>query len=680
MESVENKKEMYDFEAEVPQVMSIIINSMYSKKELFIRELVSNASDALAKMMSSKDALDKAGYSTTPMCNYRIQVIVDKENRTVTVRDNGIGMTKAELKAFLGRIASSGTKKFREAVEKSEGESNLEALIGQFGLGFYSAFLVADHVDVLTKSCQDEGYMWSSEGVSSYTIVPHAFDGPHGTAVVLRLKEGEDEYLQTSRLTSLLEEYSKYVRFSLTLVTEEDVTEEAAKEEKEIEGDEVVELKDEATENENENAEANKAEAASQPRKKIVEKKINSEVPSWTRTKLEDIPEESLKKLYKELSQDYDDYLAVQSWHFEGIMDLKILLFIPKRPRMSFFEQNKSQKSTNIQVHNSNVPVMKELDLDVVPEWMQFVVGIVSSADFPMNVSREFLQGKSALNLIRSRLPKCIAEMIGKLEADEEKYKKFYENFSTNIKLAVRQYTGAQQESFARFLRYPTNQDKTKLVSLDAYREALPESAKQILVLTGQSKVEVESSIYLEGYAERPVLLMSEAIDEIMLQSFKTYKEMAIQLISVEGVESLNAESEEACAALAAFIKDEYKDKLENVVVASKTESVAAILYSSKYAGTGTMENIIRSHANVNNNPMLMMMMHSKKILEINAASPVIAALRALHEAGNLDEVRKHLPLIYESALIGCGYILDDKAAYVKNVYAMLAGKLAQSN
>lgn len=665
-EQLKGEAETFDFEAEVPQVMSLIINSVYSSKEMFLRELISNASDAISKLKSKKNELDSQGYTTANIGSYKIQIIPDKVNNTLTIKDNGIGMTKSDLISFLGSIASSGTKKFKEFLNAKSDKSSLDSLIGQFGLGFYSAFLVAERVDVITKSPMDEGYLWSSNGGNSYEIRKcDVGDMQHGTSIVLTLKKGEEEYLESSKIISLIKKHSLYIKYPIAVLVEK---EEEEKEEKE---DAPVE---EVKEDENEPKIEPESTGSVKKIKKVVEEQVvNTEVPVWNK-KIEEVPEEDLKKFYKSISNDYDDYAAVQSWHFEGMIDLKILLFIPKRAKLGFFEQN-PEKNRNIKVFNSNVFVTDDLGKDVVPDWANFVVGAVSSSDFPMNISREFLQGKAALNLLKTKLPKCIAEMIKKLEKDTEKYNSFYKEFSQNIKLAVRHYTDAQQETFAKFLRYTTNQDNNTPISLDEYLAKVGEDQKQILFLTGLSKKDVETSLCLEAFKDRLVLLMPEAVDEIMLQGLKKYKGFDLQNISMEGVDSVTPVSEETKKEYEKFtekIKELIKDKVDSVVVSNRFASVPASILTTKYGNSSTMENILKAQPGVENNPMLMMMLKSKKIFEINIDSPVIQQLKKMFDEGKDEQVSTYVNFLYNAALIGSGFTLDDKSTFIKDLYSIL--------
>lgn len=669
--SIEEKTaETHDFEAEVPQVMSLIINSVYSSKDMFMRELISNASDAISKVKARKNDFENQGYQTCNTGSYRIQVIPNKADNTLTIKDNGIGMTKSDLISFLGSIASSGTKKFREFLDSKNQKSDLESLIGQFGLGFYSAFLVADKVEVITKNPMDDCYLWSSTGGNTYTIHKCVAEGmEHGTSVVLTLKEGEKEYLESSKLIALIKKHSLYIKYPISVFVEKEEEDKDEKEEKEEEAP-IAEIKEEDTEEP-----VVEASTPTKKMKKIVEEQvINTEIPVWTK-KVEELTEEELKKFYRSISNDYDDYLAVQSWHFEGMIDLKILLFIPKRAKSNFFEQNKD-KNDNIKIFNSNVFVTDDLGKDVVPDCMNFIIGAVSSTDFPMNISREFLQGKAVMKLLKNKLPKCLAEMIKKLEKDAEKYKQFYKEFSSNIKLAVRHYTDAQQETFAKFLRYPTNTNSEELISIDDYLARVGEEQKQILYLTGLSKKDVETSLLLEGFKDRQVLLMSEAVDEIMLQGLRKYKGLDLQNISIEGVDSIvpiDDESKETYKAFTENIKEILKEKVDRVDISNRFSSVPASILTSKYGSSSTMENMLKAQPGIESNPMFMMMLKSKKIFELNIDSPVVQQLKKMFDEGNNEQVVKYANFLYSAALLGSGFTLDEKSNFVKDLYSILS-------
>lgn len=653
--------------------MSLLINNVYSTKEVFLRELISNASDAIFKLIEKKNEFQSKSYPTETTNALKIQIIPDKANRTLTIKDNGIGFTKSDLISFLGTIASSGTKLYQEMLNAKNDKSSSNPFIGQFGLGFYSAFLVAEKIDIITKHPMDEGYIWSSVCESnSYEIKKYDVgDLKHGTSIILTLKEGESKYLESSEIISLVKKHCLGISHPISVFVEKE-----EKVEKEEEKKDIVE---EIDENEA-TIERPEDKPAEKVRKVVEEQTINNEVPIWSK-KLDKIPEEELQRFYKSISNDYDDYLAAQSWHFEGIIDMKVLLFIPKRCRMNFFSQTPA-KSCNIKIFNSNVFVTDNVDRETAPEWMDFIVGAVSSSNFPMNISREFLQGNSVMKLLKSKLPKCIAEMLKKLSNDVEKYNSFYKEFSGYIKLGVRYASDSQQEALAKLLRYPTNVDNDNMISLDEYCSKIGESQKQILYITGLSKKEVETSLFLSAFKDRLVLLMHESIDEIMLQAFRTYQGLSLQNITMEGVESLNPLSEEVTNQYSDFVnklKEILKNNVENVVISNRFSDIPATIVIPKHGCSSTMEALLKSQPNAQENPMLLMMMKSKKIFEINIESPIISELKNIFDKGQDDKVTTYTNFLYNSALVGSGFALEEKSQYIKDLYSILSEAVANS-
>jgi len=693
------KKEKYEFEAEVPQVMSIIINSVYSTKELFLRELVSNAADALTKLMKQRQSLEEEGYKTGATCNYKIEIIPDQDNKTLTIRDNGVGMKKTDLINFLGSIASSGTKKFREAMEAGKGTANMESLIGQFGLGFYSAFLVANRVDVITKHPKDSAYFWSSEGAVGYTIeeldeaqmsnmqlgdTKEQESLTNGTSVILWLKDGEEEYLKIDRLTELVKKHSQFIPYSIYLLSLE-APEKKVEEENKIEeekNEDVEEIKDEDTASEKESKDTASEKESKETEEKKCEwkaRRLNSKTSNWNKN-VKDIPDEDLKELYGTLSNDYTkEYAAVQSWHFEGAIDINLILFIPKRAPFNLFDANSqnSKFANNIKVVCSNVFVTDEISREVVPEWASCVVGVVSSSDFSMSVSREVLQGKAALNHLKKQLPKCILEMLQKLSRDQKAFDAFYKEFSPNLKMAARATSDKQQEAFLKLLRYKTNKGTT--LTLDEYLKEVPETQKQIYVLTGLSRNDVESSLYLEAYKDTTVLLMDEPADEIMLQGLTAYQGLNFQRISSEeGKEEGERKEDESYADFKKDVQEHLKDKVERVEITTRFSTVPVMLLTTKWASSPAMENIIMSQPNAKNNPLAMMMMNSKKIFDINVENPVVKYVIGLHKEGKKEEMKKYIDFLYSSALVGGGFVVENKKDFILQLYEILGSMIVQ--
>ncbi|CAG2100734.1 unnamed protein product [Medioppia subpectinata] len=531
------------FGVEVPQLMSMFVNSVYSSKDLFLREAISNASDAITKMYESKASLDADGYKT-------IEVIPDVKNNCLIIRDNGIGMTKEDLKNYLGSIAASGTGKFRELMN-STNKQKMEDLIGQFGLGFYSLFLVADRVDVITKNPRDSSYLWTSE--------EYEFDGLHGTSIVLHLKEGEGEFLKTDVLTKLIKKHSMYIRYPIALHVEKEI--EVAEEEEKPKVDE----EEEAPNNDNqpEVTEVKEDAEVKKTKKKITEMQIiNSDISVWK-----------------------------------------------KKAKMSFFEKP-TEKATNFKIYNNNVFITDSLPRDIVPEWMSFVVGAVTSSDFSLNISREFLQ--------------------------------------------VRETSDNIQKTFAQFLMYPTNKD-SKLTSLDGYCKQIDESDKQILYLTGLNQKDVENSLYLDAFKDRTVLLMSDASDEIMLQGFKNYNGLTFQNISAEGVDMVSSDVDTTFDEFGEYCQKLLENSTEKVIFSKRFQTVPASILTTKHSHSSTMEAIMRSHPNAENDLMMQMMLKSKKIFEMNSGNIFVNNLKALYDEKKLKKVDEYVKFLYDATAVGCG-------------------------
>ena len=649
--------EQYEFGVEVPQLMSMFINSVYSSKDMFLREAISNASDALTKFFDLKTKFDEAGLITHMYGDLKIEIIPDFENNTLIIRDNGIGMTKDDLRNFLGNIAASGTAKFREALNKKE---DVEALIGQFGLGFYSLFLVASQVDVITKNPRDCAYLWSSTGQTGYTIKETEVDAGflHGTTIYLRLKEGEEEFLKTDKLIELIKKHSMYIQYPIYVETEVTKKTEETKE-GEKEDDEVKEVKEDDKETEEKKVEETKVKEM---------KKVNtSDVHVWKK-KVQDVSKEDLQKFYTHISKDCNEFLAVESFHFEGIVDVKLLLFIPKKQPMNFFEKP-AEKARNIKIYNNNVFITDELTREIVPEWMDFVYGAVTSSDFSLNISREFLQGKTALNILKKKMPKCIATLIK--NAMVKNSEAITSEFGKNIKQAVQATKDGVQEDFAKFLRYPTNQDK-KLISLDEYLSKVDESEKVIYYLTGLNQKDVENSIYLDAYKDKTVLLMSEVHDEIMLQGFKEYKGMSLQNISSEPKDNKDAEVEEEFKEFVKKIEEILNEKIEKVVVSRRYKSLPATLLTSQFACSNTMESILKINSMAENNLLYQMALKAKKILEINPENEFIQSIKKEFDAGNEDKFKELVLFLHKATIIGCGYPSDDNTGFIRKLFELV--------
>ncbi|KAF7683786.1 heat shock protein 90 [Astathelohania contejeani] len=673
----EQKPETYKFDVEVESIMSIIINSVYSSKDYFLRELISNASDASDKFKLMWAEFKEKGLPVADLSELAIDIIPDEANKTLTIQDRGIGMTKSNLVNFLGIVANSGTKKFKEALAQSGKNTDVDALIGQFGLGFYSAFLVASQVDVITKHPEDIAYLWSSKGMGDFTITPYEGEiDSNGTRLILHIKEGDEEFMTVSKLKNLIKKYSMFVNYPIYLHEEKEV-EEKPEEEKKDEEAKVEEVEGETEEPKVE--EVVEEDASKVVKKRVVERQhINKDKPLWNRRPNDTTPEE-LKEFYKTISGDWDDYLAVKHCVLEGTINFTMLLFVPKKARFNMFEKN--AKKNGIKLYCQNVFVTDDLG-DAIPDWMMFVSGVISSNDLPMNVSREFLQGKNTMKTIKKMLNKKVLELIGEIANDPEKYKTFYSEFGTNIKLAVRENDG-QQEKVAKLLRYYTTKSGDQMIDLDTYVNRMPEEQKQIYILTGLSKEETFKSPFLEPFQDYEVILMYEAVDEIMLQGFRKYDGKDIQRITSEGVEipgeKKDDESIKAMEVVAEKLKEILKDSVEKVVLSPRLKNVPCLVSTGKYAHSAAMENIIRSQPGAEHNPFLSMMGMSKKIFEINPHHPIIMNMKIMIDEGKEEDLKSIAELLYTTALIECGYRIEDTSKYANSVFRYLSRSVDKS-
>lgn len=652
-------KEVHKYDVEMNNLMSIIINSMYSSKEYFLRELISNCSDACDKVNVLRQELRESGVNLDT--NQRI--VISFDDNSLIIEDNGIGMKKEELVNFLGCVANSGTKKFREAVKSNQ--KSVDDLIGQFGLGFYSSFLVADYVNVISKyPGEEKAYMWSSTGLGQYQIEEVDDESLHGTKVILSLKEGCKEFLKKERIQELIKKYSMFITYAIIVKYQHEVEVEEPVEEDEK--DEKVE--EEKTDEKVEEAADEKVEEKKEVKKvkkiETKEEQINKEKPLWTMNPKE-ITKEMYSSFYKAISNDWDDYLTVKHSHLEGSISLDILLFAPKRPKFNMF-MDKSKKNNNIKLYCNSVYVTDELDL---PDWMQCVTGVVSSGDLPINVSREFLQGGKTKKLIKKTITKKTIELLNEMKP--ETYNDFYKEFSTAIKLAVRDE--ADSTALEPLLRF--NSNKRENISLSDYVSNMKEGQKSIYIITGTTKEEVIKSPFVTMFKDYEVLFLIDTIDEYLLQKLKKYQNYDLVKINQEGIELPNSEvskeMDEQLSTLKEKIQNALGDQVEKVEFKNLGDK-HMLVQTPKHSISPAMEKILAAQVSLDKSNMFMFP-KGKKILQVNVSHPITFKLNSLIDSE--QEFKNLISLLFKVTCVQCGYNLDDPVGFSDMVISALVNK-----
>ena len=621
---------MKQFKAESKRLLDLMIHSIYTHQEIFLRELISNASDAIDKLYYKSLQDGDTGLNRDDFC---ITIDIDKENRNLIITDNGCGMTKEELENNLGVIAKSGSLNFKQTQEKQDEID----IIGQFGVGFYSAFMVSDCVTVHTRAYgSGEAYEWKSKGVEGYSITPCEKES-HGTQIILHIKpntdeENYDEYLDSFRIQCIVKKYSDYIRYPIQMDVEKPRLKEESGEKPEFET--------------------------------VVEKTtLNSMVPIWRKRKSE-VTDEEYESFYQEKFYDFEKPLRIIHSNTEGVCTYSALLFIPSKAPSDYYTR---QYETGLQLYASGVMIMERCE-DLLPEYFGFVRGLVDSQDLSLNISREMLQHDRQLQLIESRLEKKIkSELESMMNNDRETYETFFQNFGLQLKFGAYADYGAHKEVLQDLLMFYSSSEK-KLVSLKEYVSRMKEGQESIYYACGDNLARIETMPQIELLKDKglEVLYLTDDVDEFVLKTISNYENKSFKNISSD---DLNLESEEEKKSneaqieqnkdLLDFMKESLSDKVAKVVLSQRLKSHPVCL-STEGEITLEMEKVLNAMPSGGN-------VKAIRVLEINANHPIFQTLQTLFEHDK-DKLKSYTNLLYGQALLMEGIPIEDPVTFSNQI------------
>jgi molecular chaperone HtpG len=643
------KKETYEFKTEVKQFMNLIINSLYSNKEIFLRELISNASDALDRVsFRSQTDPDILGNDT----EFKIKIIPDKENRTISVSDNGIGMTHEEVVENLGTIARSGTAAFLEALEKSRNQETLAPeLIGQFGVGFYSSFIVAENVTVVTRSVDaapDEGVRWESSGDGSYTIEKVTKEN-RGTDVVLKLRELDEEdpdFTAEWTIRQIVKRHSDFVRYPIVMDVEREVSESE-------EGDQNLVDKDGKP-------------IQGEKKTEIREETVNSMKAIWARDKKE-ISEDEYKDFYSHISHDWNPPLTHLHLKMEGVTEYSALLYIPSQAPFDLFHP---ERRHGIQLYCRRVFIMDDCR-EILPEYLRFIKGVVDAPDLNLNISREILQQDALVRNIRRNLVKKILDHLAGMEA--EQYEKFYEEFGAVLKEGI--HTDFEnRDKLIELARYKTSKSEGKWVSLKEYAANMKPDQEFIYYLTGENLTAMLNSPHLEALKEKDyeVLLMTDPVDEFVIQAMPEYDGKKLKSAEKGDLEldAVDQEKTDRYESLFKKIRTHLEDHVKDVKPSSHLKESVACLSGDTYDVSAYMEKLLKASGQP--------LPETKRILELNLNHPLMEKIQAVYESNPDDEtVKDYSQLLLDLAIVSEGGKIDNPTRFSKMVGELMAKGIA---